>query len=67
MSIKKEVGARCIFTNGHERVSPEVEVTESFLPSRGTEKMLVIDQGSDNKIKLSIDTLKSIIAWAEKG
>lgn len=66
MSIKKEVGSRCIFTNGHERASPEVEVFGSFNPSRGYEKMLHIAQGSDH-IELDIDTLKRIIAWAEKG
>lgn len=61
MSIKQEVGTRCIFTNGHERLSPEVEVIGSFVPSRGYEKMLCIVQGSEN-VELDIGTLKSIIA-----
>ncbi len=42
MSIKQEIGARCIFTNGHESVSPEVEGTGSFNPSRGMEYQFLI-------------------------
>jgi hypothetical protein len=65
--IKKQIGETVVLTNGRDYVSPKVRVVPStYHGASENEKQLYISQGKTGGISISLESLKHIVAWAEK-
>lgn len=65
--IKKDIGDTVVITAGRDYDSPKVRVVpNTYHNAEDHEKALHISQGKGVGISISLNTLKQIIAWAEK-
>jgi len=67
MTIKRNLGERMMFSGGAEE-TPLVSVGSFSMPGslHDGDKNLMISQGKGKTVRLSVETMKAIIAWAEK-